>query len=59
LEQGEPKQLAPSHFSDANITGSGREGGAASPSTFLFEMLRSHKGPWVGGEIILSRKGKF
>jgi hypothetical protein len=26
---------------------------------FLFEMLRSCKDPWMGGEVIKSRKGKF
>jgi hypothetical protein len=30
-----------------------------SASAFLFEMLRSYKDPWMGGEIIRSRKGKF
>jgi hypothetical protein len=26
---------------------------------FLFEMLRRCKDPWMAGEIIMSRKGKF
>jgi hypothetical protein len=28
-------------------------------SAFLFEMLKSCKDPWIGGEIIMSRKRKF
>jgi hypothetical protein len=28
-------------------------------SVFLFNILRSCKDPWMGGEIIMSRKGKF
>jgi hypothetical protein len=58
LEQGEPKQLAPSHFLDDKVTGTGRQR-RANCFAFLFEMLRSCKDPWMGGEIIMSRKGKF
>jgi hypothetical protein len=58
LEQGEPEQLAPSHLLDAKLQKQGDKEELPA-SAFLFEMVRSFKDPWMGGEIILSRKGKF
>jgi hypothetical protein len=57
-EQGKPEHLAPSHLLVAKLQKTGDKEELPA-SAFLFEMLSCCKFSWKGGEIIMSRKGKF